>query len=93
MKRARLGCCGIISLHESSLKIGEWYLFSGRLKKKYGRTEVVSLSVRRIGEFRRGRILPVYPSVEGLSQKMLRNLMEEALKEMSGGMQEELPSG
>ena len=77
---------------KSSLKIGEWYLFSGRLQKKYGRTEVVSPECERIGEnFAGGRILPVYPSVEGLSQKMLRNLMEEALKEMSGGMQEELP--
>ena len=77
---------------KSSLKIGEWYLFSGKLQKKYGRTEVVSPECERIGEnFAGGRILPVYPSVEGLSQKMLRNLMEEALKEMSGGMQEELP--
>ena len=65
---------------KSSLKIGEWYLFSGRLQKKYGRTEVVSPECERIGEnFAGGRILPVYPSVEGLSQKMLRNLMEEAL--------------
>ena len=77
---------------KSSLKLGEWYLFSGRLQKKYGRTDVVSPECERIGEnFAGGRILPVYPSVEGLSQKMLRNLMEEALKEMSGGMQEELP--
>ena len=77
---------------KSRLKIGEWDLFSGRLQKKYGRTEVVSPECERIGEnFAGGRILPVYPSVEGLSQKMLRNLMEEALKEMSGGMQEELP--
>ena len=54
---------------KSSLKIGEWYLFSGRLQKKYGRTEVVSPECERIGEnFAGGRILPVYPSVEGLSQ-------------------------
>lgn len=77
---------------KNSLKIGEWYLFSGKLQKKYGRTEILSPEVERIGEnFAGGRILPVYPSVEGLSQKMLRNLMEEALSQMSGGMREELP--
>lgn len=77
---------------KNSLKIGEWYLFSGKLQKKYGRTEILSPEAERIGEnFAGGRILPVYPSVEGLSQKMLRNLMEEALSQMSGGMREELP--
>ncbi|MBR2851478.1 MAG: ATP-dependent DNA helicase RecG, partial [Anaerotignum sp.] len=77
---------------KNSLKIGEWYLFSGKLQKKYGRKEILSPEVERIGEnFAGGRILPVYPASEGISQKMLRNLMEEALSRMSGGMREELP--
>ena len=77
---------------KNTLKMGEWYLFSGKLQKKFGRTEVISPEIERIGEnFAGGRIIPVYPSVEGLSQKMLRNLMEEALKQMGGSMQEELP--
>ncbi|MBR6652569.1 MAG: ATP-dependent DNA helicase RecG [Anaerotignum sp.] len=77
---------------KNSLKIGEWYLFSGKLQKKYGRKEILSPEVERIGEnFAGGRILPVYPASEGISQKMLRNLMEEALSQMSGGMREELP--
>lgn len=54
---------------KSSLKIGEWYLFSGKLQKKYGRTEVVSPECERIGEnFAGGRILPVYPSVEEIGR-------------------------
>ncbi len=77
---------------KNSLKIGEWYLFSGKLQKKYGRTEILSPEVERIGEhFAGGRIIPVYPSVEGLSQKMLRNMMEESISQISGGMREELP--
>ena len=77
---------------KNSLKIGEWYLFSGKLQKKYGRKEILSPEVERIGEnFAGGRIIPVYPTSEGISQKMLRNLMEEALSQMSGGMREELP--
>ena len=63
---------------KNSLKIGEWYLFSGKLQKKYGRTEILSPEIERIGEnFAGGRIIPVYPASEGISQKMLRNLMEE----------------
>ena len=77
---------------KNSLKIGEWYLFSGKLQKKYGRTEIISPEVERIGEnFAGGRIIPVYPASEGISQKMLRNLMEDALSQMNGGMREELP--
>ena len=77
---------------KNSLKIGEWYLFSGKLQKKYGRTEILSPEIERIGEnFAGGRIIPVYPASEGISQKMLRNLIEDALSQMSGGMREELP--
>lgn len=77
---------------KNALKIGEWYLFCGRVQKKYGRKEVLSPEYERIGEnFAGGRIIPVYPSVEGLSQKMLRSLMEEALRQMGDSMQEELP--
>lgn len=77
---------------KNALKIGEWYLFSGKLQKKYGRKEILSPECERIGEnFAGGRIIPVYPASEGISQKMLRNLMEEALSQMSGGMREELP--
>lgn len=92
----KTGAVGVLWYNQpymkNSLKIGEWYLFSGKLQKKYGRTEILSPEVERIGEnFAGGRILPVYPSVEGLSQKMLRNLMEAALLQMGGGLQEELP--
>ncbi len=77
---------------KNSLKIGDWYLFSGKLQKKYGRKEILSPEVERIGEnFAGGRIIPVYPASEGISQKMLRNLIEDALSQMSGGMREELP--
>lgn len=77
---------------KNSLKIGEWYLFSGKLQKKYGRTEILSPEIERIDEnFAGGRIIPVYPASEGVSQKMLRNLIEDALSQMSGGMREELP--
>ncbi len=65
---------------KSSLKIGERYLFTGKVQQKGRQLEVVSPECERIGEnFAGGRIIPVYPSVEGLSQKTLRWLGEQAL--------------
>lgn len=90
------GAVGVVWYNQpymkNALKQGEWYLFTGKLQKKYGRQEVLSPEFERIGEnFAGGRIVPVYPSVEGLSQKMLRNLIEEALRELDGSLPEELP--
>ena len=77
---------------KNALKIGEWYLFTGKLQEKYKKKEVLSPEYERIGDnFAGGRILPVYPSVDGLSQKMLRSLMEQALAQVGGSLREELP--
>ena len=77
---------------KTALKIGEWYLFTGRLQKKYGRKEFSVLEWEGIGmHFAGRRIIPVYPSVEGISQKMLRGLMEDALGLMQGGLSEYIP--
>lgn len=77
---------------KTALKIGEWYLFTGKLQDKYGRKGFSVSEWERIGEhFAGGRIIPVYPSVEGISQKMLRGLMEDTLSQMNGGLTEDIP--
>ena len=77
---------------KSSLEIGERYLFTGKVQQKGRQLEVVSPECERIGEnFAGGRIIPVYPSVEGLSQKTLRGLVEQALRETADTLPEELP--
>ena len=76
---------------KSSLKIGESYLFTGKIQEKGRQREVLSPECERIGEnFAGGRIIPVYPSVEGISQKTLRMLMEQALQK-TGRLPEEFP--
>ncbi|WP_313530156.1 ATP-dependent DNA helicase RecG [Anaerotignum sp.] len=77
---------------KTALKVGESYLFTGKLQNKYGKKEFAVSEWERIGDhFAGGRIVPVYPSVEGLSQKMLRGLMEDALSQLSGGLSEDMP--
>ncbi len=77
---------------KTALQAGEWYLFTGKLQKKYGRKEVSVSEWEKIGEnFAGGRIVPVYTGMEGISQKMLRGFMEEALELVQGGLTEGLP--
>ena len=77
---------------KTALKIGEAYLFTGKLSKKYGRREVISPEYEKIGEdFAGGRIVPVYPLSEGISQKMMRGFLAEALEAVRGTLSEELP--
>lgn len=77
---------------KTALKIGEAYLFTGKMQKKYGRKEVISPEFEKIGEdFAGGRIVPVYPLVQGISQKMMRGFLGEALAGVRGTLAEEMP--
>lgn len=77
---------------KTSLKVGQWYLFTGKFQKKYGKKEVISPEFELIGEgFAGGRIIPVYPSVQGISQKFLRGLASEVLEDFARPLPEELP--
>lgn len=76
----------------TALKIGEQYLFTGKLQSKFGRKEIVSPEYEYVGEnFAGGRIIPIYPSVEGLSQKMLRGFIEEVLHQEHEKYEENIP--
>lgn len=78
---------------KNALQLGEAYLFTGVLQKKYHTKEVVSPEYEKIGEhFAGGRIVPVYPTVKGISQKMLRGYLEMALSEIQGTLEEYLPA-
>ena len=78
---------------KNALQMGEAYLFTGVLQKKYRTKEVVSPEYEKIGEhFAGGRIVPVYPTVKGISQKMLRGYLEMALSEIQGTLEEYLPA-
>ncbi len=70
----------------------EAYLFTGRVQKKYGRREIASPEYEKIGDsFAGGKIVPVYPASDGLSQKMLRTYLLEALEWIQGQLPENLP--
>ena len=77
---------------KTALQVGEAYLFTGKLQSKHKGREIVSPEYEKIGEnFAGGSIVPVYPSVAGISQKMLRGFLSEALSELQGTLPEDLP--
>ncbi|MCI9354045.1 MAG: ATP-dependent DNA helicase RecG [Firmicutes bacterium] len=66
------------------------YLFTGKLQKKYGKLEVASPEYEK-AEIAIDKIVPIYPSVNGLSQKIWRKLIGEVLEQLRGQLQECLP--
>ena len=66
------------------------YLFTGKLQKKYGKLEIASPEYEK-AEIAMGKIVPIYPSVQGLSQKILRKLIEEVLKQTKSQLKETMP--
>lgn len=70
---------------------GKEYIFTGKLQKKYGKMEVSSPAYEEVEKAGSGKIVPIYPLTNGLSQNMLRKLMENALAETEGQLVEGLP--
>lgn len=77
---------------KTAFQPNESYLFTGKMQKKYGRMEIASPEYEIVGKsFAGGRIVPVYPLSEGLSQKILRGFLAEALHCVQGTLPEILP--
>lgn len=66
------------------------YLFTGKLQKKYGNLEISSPEYEK-AESALNQIVPIYPSVNGLSQKIWRKLIGEVLNQTKGQLKEGLP--
>ncbi|MBS4959856.1 MAG: ATP-dependent DNA helicase RecG [Clostridiales bacterium] len=73
---------------------GQKYYFTGKVIRKYGKTEVQSPEFERVTEdfsLSSGRIVPIYPATSGLSQKMLRSYMKTVLDATKNQMVDVLP--
>lgn len=66
------------------------YLFKGKLQKKYGKLEVSSPEYEK-ADIAMNKIVPIYPSVNGLSQKIWRKLIGDVIDKTKGQLKECLP--
>lgn len=78
---------------KKQLKVGSEYSFYGKIKNTLGRIEVSS-PVFESSELVKntGKIIPIYPLTNGITQNIFRGIIEIALKEVNGAYQDVLPS-
>lgn len=80
---------------KNNFKLGESYLFYGKVKHKYGYHEMESPEYQKVvDEAHLGtvaKITPLYPSTAKLSQKVIRGLIQTCLEEVLPSVEDYLP--
>ena len=77
---------------KGKFKVGQKYRFYGKFSYKYGKPELNSPVFDEIeNKNNTGRIIPIYPLTYQLSQNTLRRIMENAINEVRGNLEENLP--
>ena len=76
---------------KTKFKLGETYKFFGKVKRIINQTEIMSPVFDENNSSKNtGKIIPIYSSIYELSQNILRQIIENALKEATN-LQETLP--
>ena len=66
---------------KTAFRVGEEYIFYGKVVLNRGRREMVNPVYESISRQRfTGRVVPIYPLCEGLTQTVMRQAVEDALK-------------
>lgn len=80
---------------KNNFKLGETYLFYGKVKHKYGYHEMESPEYQRVNDAHQlntvAKITPIYPATQKLSQKVIRGLIETCLNEVLPSVEDHLP--
>ncbi len=77
---------------KNKFEIGKKYRFFGKINYKYGKIEINSPVFDEIGNTKNtGKIVPIYPLTYNLSQNTLRRIMENAILEVKGKLEETIP--
>ena len=88
--------CQITWFNQTYLKdkfiVGEKYKFYGKVKRKLGQIEFNSptFDPENINK-NTGKIIPLYPLTYNLSQNVIRQILENGMKEIDGKLEETLP--
>lgn len=74
------------------IKIGHTYNFYGKIETKLGRYEMKSPIFDESGENKNtGKIIPIYPLTYGISQNVIRKIIENGVNEVYGNLEETIP--
>ena len=95
--RDESGGCEIVWYNQGYLKNNfkpsERYKFYGKVKAGYGKYEMQSPVFEPENSNKNtGKIIPIYPLTYSLTQNTIRKIMENALSEVNGKLEETLPN-
>ena len=77
---------------KQKIKKGQKYRMYGKIKSKYGKREMVSPIIDEEGQSKNtGKIIPIYSLTYKLSQNVLRSIIDNAIREVKGKLDEKLP--
>ncbi len=79
---------------KNTFRIGEEYLFSGKVTKNYNKLEIINPEYEKIDNkelLSGGRIVPIYSSTYKFSQKMIRTIIKNVLDEVYNEIEEFMP--
>ena len=77
---------------KNKFEIGKKYRFFGKISNKFGKVEINSPVFDEIENTKNtGKIVPIYLLTYNLSQNTLRKIMENAIAEVKGNLEETLP--
>ncbi len=77
---------------KSALTVGKEYIFYGKVKKGIGKVDVQSPIFEEVGKSKNvGKIIPLYPLTNGITQNVIRGIIENAMKEVDGKFIESIP--
>lgn len=94
--RDETATCQITWFNQSYLKtkfkVGERYKFFGKVKNKFGKIDIISpvFDLENTNK-NTGKIIPIYPLTYELTQNVLRQIIENGIKEIEGSLKETLP--
>ena len=88
--------CELVRYNQSYLKnlfkLGEKYKFYGKISKKIGKIEMLSpVFDKEETSKNTGKIIPIYPSTYNLSQNIIRQIIENGLKDVYPNLTETIP--
>jgi ATP-dependent DNA helicase RecG len=72
---------------------GQGIILFGRFRKSFQSLEAFHPEIIENGDSQEiGRLVPVYPEIEGISQKMIRRIVMNAIREFTPGLADPLPA-
>jgi len=94
--RDETGTCQITWFNQNYLKMkfrkGEKYKFFGKVKNTFGKIDIISPVFDNIDSKKNtGKIIPIYPLTYNLTQNIIRQIIENGLKEIKNNLEETLP--